>query len=55
MKKILNYLDDIFYWLGAALVSIGAYCIHPVFAFFSAGAFCLLFGFLIGKARANNP
>ncbi len=48
-----NYLDDIFYWLGALLMTIGAYCIYPIAAFFVAGVFCLLFGFLIGKARSN--
>ena len=51
---IRNYLDDIFYWLGAALITLGAYLLFPVAAFFSAGIFCLLFGFLIGKARANR-
>ncbi|MCI0549891.1 MAG: hypothetical protein L0287_02950 [Anaerolineae bacterium] len=51
---MVNYLDDIFYWLGAVLISIGAYFLHPIAAFFSAGVFCLLFSFLIGKARANQ-
>jgi len=49
-----NYLDDIFYWLGAALITTGAYFIFPVAALFSAGIFCLFFGYLIGKAKANQ-
>lgn len=48
---IKKYLDDIFYWLGAALITIGAYLIHPAAACFSGGAFCLLFSYLLGKAR----
>lgn len=48
-----NYLDDIFYWLGALLITIGAYCIYPISAFFVAGIFFMVFGFLIGKARVN--
>jgi len=51
---ISNYLDDIFYWLGAALITAGAYLITPVGAFFSAGIFCLVFSYLIGKAKANQ-
>jgi len=50
-----KYLDDVFYWLGALLITGGAYCIYPVAAFFTAGIFCLHFGFLIGRARANTP
>jgi len=49
-----QYLDDIFFWLGALLITGGAYCIHPAAALFSAGIFCLAFGFLIGKAQANK-
>jgi hypothetical protein len=49
-----KYLDDIFYWLGAALITIGACLIHPAAAFISAGIFCLLFGYLLGKAKANQ-
>ena len=51
MKK---YLDDIFYWLGALLITLGAYFLFPIAAFFSAGIFCLIFSYLIGKARAND-
>jgi len=54
MDWIRNYIDDVFYWLGAILISAGAYFIFPVAAFFSAGIFCLVFGFLIGKARVNQ-
>jgi len=53
MISLKDYLDDIFYWLGAALITAGAYLITPVAALFSAGIFCLLFSFLIGKARAK--
>jgi hypothetical protein len=49
-----NYLDDIFFGLGALLITIGAFFVTPVAALFTAGVFCLLFGFLIGKARANS-
>jgi hypothetical protein len=49
-----QYLDDIFYWLGAALITIGAYFLSPVAAFVSAGIFCLIFSYLIGKAQANK-
>ncbi len=51
MKK---YLDDLMYWLGAALIIAGAYSIYPKAAFFVAGAFCLHFSYLIGKAKANQ-
>jgi hypothetical protein len=49
-----NYLDDIFYGLGATLITAGAYCLHPVAALFVAGAFCLHFSYLIGKARSKQ-
>ena len=49
-----KYLDDIFYWLGALLITGGAFLIHPAAAFISAGVFCLVFSFLAGKASANN-
>jgi hypothetical protein len=54
LKKLLPFLDDILYWLGAALMCAGAYCIHPVAALFVAGGFCLLFSYLIGKGRAKE-
>jgi len=50
-----NVLDDIFFWLGAILITIGAYYIHPAAAFFSAGIFCLTASYLFGRAKANNP
>jgi len=53
MQAWVKYLDDVFYWLGAALITAGAYFLHPVAALFSAGIFCLTFSFLIGKARAS--
>jgi hypothetical protein len=49
-----HYLDDIFYWLGAGLITTGAFFVTPVAALFTAGVFCLLFGFLIGRAQANS-
>ena len=48
-----NYLDDIFFWLGAALISAGAYFMYPPAALVAAGGFCLGFSYLIGKARSN--
>lgn len=49
-----KYMDDIFYGLGALLIIAGAYCVLPVLSFFVAGAFCLHFSWLIGKAKANS-
>ena len=54
MNFLRNYLDDLFYWLGAALLIAGAFFLHPVAALFVAGLFCLHFSYLIGKARVNN-
>jgi len=54
VKGLANYLDDIFYWTGAALITTGAYLLFPVAAFFSAGIFCLFFSFLIARARAKQ-
>lgn len=51
---IRNYLDDIFYWLGALLLITGAYFVRPVTALFVAGFFCLHFAYLIGKARSKQ-
>jgi len=53
-KWMAVYADDLFYWLGAALITIGAYSIYPKSAFFVAGIFCLIFSFLIGRGKANN-
>jgi hypothetical protein len=49
-----KYLDDIFYWMGALLVTTGAYLLYPIAAFFIAGSFCLHFSYLIGKAKASS-
>jgi hypothetical protein len=49
-----QYLDDIFYWLGAALITLGAYLVFPPAALFSAGVFCLVFSYLIGKATVSQ-
>ena len=49
-----KYLDDLLYLAGALSISIGAYCVMPVSAWFVAGAFCLHFSYLIGKAKANS-
>ena len=54
MKRLRKYLDDIFYWLGALLIILGAYLVYPVAALFVAGAFCLHFAYLIGRAQAKN-
>jgi len=51
---VKKYLDDVLYWLGAALIIAGAYSITPRAALFVAGAFCLHFSYLIGKAKANQ-
>jgi len=48
-EKLKQYADDIFYWLGAGLMSAGAYLLSPAAALLVAGAFCLLAAFLIGK------
>ena len=53
MKTLVNYLDDILYWLGAILIILGAYFLFPVSALFVAGGFFLHFSYLIGKARAK--
>jgi hypothetical protein len=53
MKTLANYLDDILYWLGAILISLGAYFLFPVSALFVAGGFFLHFSYLVGKARAK--
>ncbi len=50
---LTKYLDDIFYWLGALLIILGAYRLYPAAAFFVAGGFCLHFSYLIGKARSQ--
>jgi hypothetical protein len=49
-----KYLDDIFYWLGAALISAGVFMLHPAAALITAGGFCLLFSYLLGKAAGVN-
>jgi hypothetical protein len=48
-----NYIDDILYIAGAALITTGAYRIQPIAALFVAGIFCLHFAYLIGKAKAR--
>ena len=49
-----KYLDDIFYWIGALLIILGAIVLYPVAGLFVAGGFCLHFAYLIGKARAQQ-
>jgi hypothetical protein len=50
----MKYLDDLFYFFGAALITFGAYLLHPIAAWFTAGVFCLHFSYLIGKAKAYS-
>lgn len=47
------YGDDLLYLAGAGLWSTGAYLVEPIAALFVAGAFCLHFSYLIGKARSK--
>lgn len=47
------YVDDLLYLAGAGLWCAGAYLLEPVAALFVAGAFCLHFSYLIGKARSK--
>lgn len=54
MRTLRNYLDDIFYWIGALLISFGVYSLLPSAGFIVLGGFCTYFGFLIGRARANQ-
>lgn len=54
MKKLLPYLDDIFYWAGAGCMTAGAYALHPAAALGVFGIFCLYFAYLIGKARSKQ-
>ena len=54
MKTLTAYLDDIFFALGAVLVTAGAFLILPVAALFVGGFFCLVFSYLIGKGRAKG-
>jgi hypothetical protein len=59
VKKLEKYWDDIFYWLGAALISAGAYLLYPIAALFVLGFFCLVFSYIVGnylarKAQANR-
>lgn len=49
-----NYLDDLFYWLGTALICAGAYLVHPALALVLAGLACLVYSYLIGKARSRS-
>jgi hypothetical protein len=53
LKRLVKYLDDIFYWLGVALLSAAAAFLHPAASLAVAGVFCLVFAFLIGKAGAK--
>ena len=54
MRFLRDYLDDLFYWLGALMIIFGAYLLYPIAALFVAGGFCLHFSYLIGKAKANQ-
>jgi hypothetical protein len=49
-----KYLDDIFYWLGAALITVGVALLHPAAALITGGGFCLFFSYLLGKAAGVN-
>lgn len=58
LRLMIKYLDDLLFFLGAALITIGAYLVCPVSALFVAGAFCIvagvLIGVLMGKAKAGH-
>lgn len=53
LTLLQGYGDDLLYLAGAGLWSAGAYLLEPVAALFVAGAFCLHFSYLIGKARSK--
>lgn len=53
-RFFVRFADDLFFWLGALLISTGAYFIFKPAALIIIGVFCLIFSYLIGKARANQ-
>lgn len=53
-KWLAAYLDDLFYGLGAVLIILFAYFMLPASALLVAGAFCLHFSYLLGKAQARQ-
>jgi hypothetical protein len=48
-----NYLDDLLFWLGAALVTTGAGLIYVPAALIVSGAFCVAGGILYGLGASN--
>lgn len=43
-----NYLDDLFFLLGAGLIIYATYHLDHIAALFVAGGFCILISLLIG-------
>lgn len=50
MKRIVPFLDDIFYWLGAGMICGAAAYLHPAAMLLSGGVFCLIWSRMLGKA-----
>ncbi len=46
-----RYADDALFILGCVFILIGAYALHPIAAWFVAGAECLIAGFLIAWSK----
>ena len=47
------YLDDILFWVGAGLVTLGCGLAYVPAGLVAAGLFFLVFSFLLGKAAAQ--
>jgi hypothetical protein len=46
------YLDDILFWVGAGLVTLGAWLVYVPAGFVCAGLFCLVFSVLLARSSA---
>jgi hypothetical protein len=49
-----RFADDLFFWLGALLLSAGAYFVFKPASLIILGVFCLVFSYLLGKARTDQ-
>lgn len=51
-RFVSQFADDIFFWLGAVLISVGVYFIFKPATLIVFGAFCLVFSYLLGKGES---
>ncbi|MDQ7095952.1 hypothetical protein REC12_20365 [Desulfosporosinus sp. PR] len=54
MKRLINFVDDIFFFLGMIFLTIGGFKLYPPVGFFVLGACCLAYSFVFARSAMTK-